>query len=253
MINAKDCRSASQKTWHDVIQLVEEHHLAPGGRLPSVRELATILGVKPNLIRDALHFGQMQGAVRILPRVGAILQTTSGAARAAAGDALDVVSQAIRGVVKSGSENVLHLLNARRLIEMELAGRAAERRLIEDLVAVRKVLELMYQSSTSAPRAEFVDRDIQFHVALGRLAGNEVLSCIQVTLLELLRPYLIEVPWSLERRSEVDRTHGTIYTAVVEGNVERARSEMRLHLNMAYDSLLGELCRLPAASSSQDE
>jgi hypothetical protein len=37
----------------------------------------------------------------------------------------------------------------------------------------------------------------------------------------------------------------------VEGNRERARREMLEHLNLAYDSLLGELCRLPGGAVSE--
>ena len=63
--------------------------------------------------------------------------------------------------------------------------------------------------------------------------------------MELLRPYLAEVPSSLERRSTADRSHAAVYTALVEGSSERARREMLDHLNLAYDSLLGELRQLP--------
>ncbi|MGQ0635948.1 MAG: FadR/GntR family transcriptional regulator [Planctomycetaceae bacterium] len=251
---AKNFRSKSEQVWQDIIRLVEEHRLAPGGRLPSVRELASSLGVNPTLIRSALLYAQAHGAIRILPRAGAFLQTTSTAARALTGGLADVAPQAIHAVVGAKPENVLEILDTRRLIEVELAGRAAERRRIEDLVPARKALESMFQLSCDAPRAEFVDYDIRFHVAIARLAGNRVMARIQETLMELLRPQLNDIPRFIdnETRSETDRTHAAIYSAVVEGSAERARNEMRAHLNIAYDGLLGEIRRVPAPLPCED-
>ncbi len=151
----------------------------------------------------------------------------------------------------AGDENVLQLLDARRVIEMELVGRAAEWRRIEDLLPSRRALEAIFQLPTDASRSQYVERDIRFHVAIGRLAGNDLLARMQETLMELLRPYLTEVPSSLERRSTADRSHAGVYSALVEGDMERARREMLEHLNLAYDSLLGELRQLPRGVATE--
>lgn len=241
----KDARQTPELVWQDIVRLSEELRLTPGGQLPSVRNLADTLGAKPTLVRDALLYAQALGAVRIVPRVGAFLETSSTAARALTGDLSEAVPRAIQAAVRAGDENVLHLLDARRVIEVELIGRAAERRRIEDLLPARRALEAIFQLPSDAPRTEYVDRDIRFHVAIGRLAGNDLLARMQETLMELLRPYLAEVPASLERRGMADRSHAAVYTALVEGSAERARREMLDHLSLAYDSLLGELRQLP--------
>ena len=242
---AKTSRLTPEQIWQDIVRLTGEMRLSPGGQLPSVRTLADKLAAKPTLIRDALLYAQAHGAVRVVPRVGAFLETTSSAARALTGDLIEAVPRAIHAAARAGDENVLHLLDARRVIEVELVGRAAERRRIEDLLPVRRALEAIFQLPTDAPRSQYVERDIRFHVAIGRLAGNDLLARMQETLMELLRPYLAEVPSSLERRSVADRSHAAVYTALVEGNSQRARCEMLDHLNLAYDALLGELRQLP--------
>ena len=96
--------------------------------------------------------------------------------------------------------NLFHLLDARRLVEIELAGRAAERRQLEDLLPVRRALEAMAEMPQTERRADYVEQDIRFHVEIARLAGNSVLLTIQQSLLEMLRPHLIQLPWTPERQ-----------------------------------------------------
>ncbi|MGQ0637241.1 MAG: FadR/GntR family transcriptional regulator [Planctomycetaceae bacterium] len=251
---AKGFRSTPERVWQDVVQWVEQNPLPPGGQLPSVRDLASRLGVKPTMIRDSLLYAQAHGAVRIVPRAGAFLQTTPSAARALTGNLNEAVAHPIDGADRAGPENLLHLLDARRLIEVELAGRAAQRRRIEDLLPIRNLLASFLQLPADASRPEFVDYDIRFHVAIARLAGNDVLATIHETLMERIRPHLIDVPASVDRarRDAVSSSHMAVYSALAEGNVERARNEMKRHLNIYYDELLGELRRLPGASVGED-
>ena len=242
--------SSVERIWADIVHCAEQLQIAPGGQLPGVRELAERLSLRPTAIRDALLHAQARGAVRVVPRVGAFLQTSATAARTMTTGLDEAVPLAIQSALASRENNVLHLLDARRLIEVELVGRAAERRRLEDLLPLRRALEALLQLPADVERAEYVERDIRFHVAIARLSGNDVLAGIQATLMELSRPYLLEVPRSAERRKLTDQSHTTIYAALVDGDVERARREMQAHLSLAYDSMLGELRRLPTEASS---
>ena len=231
--------------WQGILRVVEREQLLSGDKLPSVRDLARRLKVKPTLVRDALLQAQARGAVRIEPRVGAFMATTSPAARALT-DSLDAAaSAALETTIVGRPHNLLHVLDTRRVIEVELAGRAAERRRPEDLLPVRHALEALLALPVDAPRAEHVAPDIVFHTELAKVGGNALMAGIQATLMELLRPYLLDVPPSAEHRTTADRSHAAIYTAVVDGDAERARNEMRAHLSLAYDSLLRDLQRPP--------
>jgi GntR family transcriptional repressor for pyruvate dehydrogenase complex len=97
-----------------------------------------------------------------------------------------------------------------------------------------------------APRADYVDCDIRFHIEIARQSGNQVLFAVQRTLMELLRPHLNDVHQDLQRRTTTDRSHIAIYEALVAGDAERVRSEMRTHLSLAYDSMLRDIQELPA-------
>lgn len=236
--------------WPHILALAEERQLQAGAQLPTVRELADRLGVKPSVVRDAFVRAEGRGMVRIVPRVGAFLQTSSTAARALSGTTEAELPATFSHILSRGDGNVLHLLDARRLIETELMGRAAERRRLEDLLPARHALEAMLRLPADAQRDLLVEHDVRFHVALAQLAGNPVLAAIQQTLMELLRPFLKSVPPSLERRTLTDQSHGAIYSALVEGNAEAARCAMRAHLSMAYDCLLQDLQTTPVPPST---
>ena len=189
-------------------------------------------------MRDALVQAQAMGLVRILPRAGAFLQTAVPAS----------ADEANSNAQPPKETNVFHMLDARRLLEVELVGRAAERRRLEDLLPVRQNLEAMIQLPDTAPRASYVNYDIRFHTEIARLAGNSVLFAMQCSLMEQLRPHLEVVPRTRERIDHTDRSHAAIYAALVAGNAEQARKEMGRHLSLAYDSLLRDIQEPPFAS-----
>lgn len=218
-----------------ILDLADDADLQVGDQLPSIRELADRLEVKPTAVRDALLQAQAMGVLRVLPRAGAFLQKKPASGPAANGRPI---------VLPDDEHNLLHLLDARRLIEIELAGRAAERRRLEDLLPVRQALEAMLRLSEDS-RAEFAGQDIRFHVEIARLAGNAVLFDVQRTLMEQLRIHLAEVPRTLPQRRRTDRSHAAVYAALVAGNAEQARQAMREHLSLAYDSLLRDIQEPP--------
>ena len=243
--------AAGQKSNHgagDVLDsiwgLVRERGLSIGDQLPSIRELAGRLDLKQTAVRDALLKAEAMGLVNVLPRAGAFLRANVPAATGA--PALEEsLAGAVRESLTHGEQNLFHLLDARRLIEIELAGRAAERRRLEDLLPVRRSLEAMLQLPPDAARAEHVAHDIRFHIEIARLSGNMALLAIERTLMELLRPHLIEVPRDRQRRATTDRSHVAIYEALVAGDAGKARSEMHGHLSLAYDGLLRDIQEVP--------
>lgn len=233
----------AEAVWDSIAAWIRESNFKAGDQLPGFRELAVRLGVKPTVVRDALLHAQAKGAVRIVPRVGAFVHGSAGA----------TISPASASAIES--HNLLHLLDARRLVEVELIGRAAERRRVEDLLPARRALEALLQLAPEAPRAEFVVVDVRFHQELAQLAGNPVLANMLRWLLETIRPQLIaalaDVPTNAQMRLRSDQYHASIYSAVAEGDAAKARREMHEHLSVAYDYLLRLLQSPPTASPAR--
>ena len=229
--------------WPSIWEVVQERGLKAGDQLPSIRELAERLNVKQTVVRDALLKAETMGLIKVQPRAGVFLRTSP----AVPVDQVDASQEDLFQTALTHDEhNLFHLLDARRLIEIELAGRAAERRRLEDLLPVRRALEGMLQLPSDATRSEYVDLDVRFHIEIARLSGNQTLFAVQRTLMGLLRPHLNDVPHDWQRRSITDHSHVAIYEALVAGDAQKVRSELHSHLSLAYDCLLRDLQQAPA-------
>jgi DNA-binding FadR family transcriptional regulator len=231
--------STSQQLVRDLIGQIRSAGLVVGDRLPSIRDLAEQLGTGTNAVRDAMMQAQTMGLVKIHPRSGAFVQSLSYA------PLVEALSNTLEASLLQVDHNLFHLLEARLLVEAELVALAAQRRRLEDLLPVREALDAMAFAASDEQPDAFAQADVAFHLAIANIAGNSVLTTMLQAMLGLLRPYLIRLPWTAERRRRTDASHGDIYRALVDGHIEQARAAMRAHLGMAYESLLSRVQSIP--------
>lgn len=223
---------ASRDLARQLVEHIRSEGLSVGDRLPSIRQLAETFNVGTNVVRDALMQAQTMGLVKIHPRSGAFVQSLSYA------PLVDALTHTLETSLMQVDHNLFHLLDARRLIEIELVGLAAGRRQVEDLLPVCQALDAMKRTQD---HGQFLEADVRFHLGIAQAAGNPVLGNVLQALLGLLRPYLAGLPWTAERRVRTDRSHAEIYQALLEGDSERARAAMREHVSYARESLLHEV------------
>ena len=112
--------------------LILDNTLRSGERLPTENELARQYGVSRTVIREA---------VRSLAAKG-LVQVTQGSGMVVRGMTNELASQSISSVLKQNARrvDVEKLLEVRRMLEIEIAGLAAERRTEADLDALRATL-----------------------------------------------------------------------------------------------------------------
>jgi GntR family transcriptional repressor for pyruvate dehydrogenase complex len=203
--------------------LIADNNLGPGDRLPPIRELAVQFGVKAGAVRDALLTAQAKGLVKVRPRVGAIVQSE--------GDSQDpeaVAAHSFGEVVEQPDQNLFHILETREALEF--------RQILADMAAIPLEVE----------SPEYAELDVEFHLEIGRLSGNSVMTSLLRILLLEVRPHLDRIRWSDNRRAEATESHARIYSALVAGDVEQAQIEMRDHIRTAYNGLLDEMRQPPA-------
>ena len=231
--------------------LIADNDLESGDRLPPIRELAVQFGVKAGAVRDALLTAQAKGLVKILPRVGAIVQS-AGNSRDPESVAADF-GRAFGEGVGQQDQNLFHILETREALELTMVARAAQRRELSELFRLRRILTDMAAISLQAESPEYAELDIEFHLEIGRLSGNSVMTALLRILLLEVRPHLDRVRWSDNRRAETNESHARIYSALAAGEVEQAQSEMRDHIRTAYDSFLDEMRQPPAMNGVRAE
>ncbi len=206
-------------------QLLEEirsKQLEPGTKLPSERDLMNALGVGRSSIREAINGLTMLGAVEVRHGQGAFVTAEANGIAPSRAIALAMA----RGVTRE-------LFEARRLVEMETARRAAERRTETDLVEISKAIsdhQLAVVEGVSA-----VEPAVRFHVEIAEAAHNEVLAGFVGSFAQLLGqrgPILEEVDgyreWEIEQ-------HRSVYEPVNDGDPELASERMRAHLDAVVD------------------
>jgi DNA-binding GntR family transcriptional regulator len=98
---------------------------------------------------------------------------------------------------------------------------------------------------------EYARLDVEFHLEIGRLSGNAVMTSLLRILLLEVRPHLNRIRGSDNHRAEANESHAQIYSALAAGDVDRAQSEMRDHIRTAYDSFLDEMRQPPAMNGGK--
>ena len=221
-----------QQLVRDLLRQIRAEGLAVGDRLPSIRSLAARMGLGASAVRDAMLQAQTLGLVKIHPRSGAFVQSLTYA------PLVDALTDTLESSLLQTDRNLFHLLEARQLIEGELASQAAQRRRSEELLPLRESLEAMSAAIAADDCLGFIEADVNFHLAIAAIAGNSVLLTTLRAMLSLLRPYLMSLPWTAERQARTDRSHTEIYEALVAGDGAQARARIDAHLGLAYTSLL---------------
>jgi GntR family transcriptional repressor for pyruvate dehydrogenase complex len=193
--------------------------LGQGERLPPERELVDRLGVSRTVVREALNLLEARGLISIEHGRGAVV---SGGNTRAVRDTLGLL-------LRVRPRALWELLEMRQILEVEIAGLAAERAGPEDTAAMRVQLERML-AAVDAPEG-YVDADVEFHALLARAARNDVLLTMIGPIGELLRAS--RQVSAARRPGSVLRAlgeHEEILRRVEEGDAEGARREMRAHL-----------------------
>ncbi|MDR3436262.1 FadR/GntR family transcriptional regulator [Telmatospirillum sp.] len=220
----------SQRLYKQIAEVLEGRirsgAFPPGNYLPPERILAHQMGVSRTSVREALIALEVKGLVVI--RVG---------------DGVQVCEPATVGVVHelAGERSALEQLQARSLIEGEIAALAAKNASAEHLNDLDIALNAMDRSFSDP--AQFLNADHNFHVAMAVAAGNQVLLD-QLEHLWALRyqPTFLkfEEHYSNDAREQlaVFDDHRKIVAAIRSGNPNRARSAVRQHLKRVVKNFM---------------
>lgn len=216
---------------HDRIEehltdLILDEGLRPGDRLPSERDLATMLGVGRGSVRQALVALELSGVVEIRSNAGAFV-------------AHDGVSTAY-GMPSAGDEvPPLDIIAARRAVEGETAALAAGHAPDAALAAVARTIEEFEAAERRYDLGHPADRG--FHIAIAEASGNRALARLVVELWDMQRGRLyrrLEDHFSTApMRDLAIQDHERIVAALLARDPVAARGAMHAHLDRIYLNL----------------
>ena len=214
-LQAVEPRRLYRQIADQITQLIASGEFAPGARLPAERELATSLGVSRASVREAIISLEMGGLVEV--RVGTGIFVTAPPVPSAAG--------------RDAGPGPFELLQARKLIEGEIAAAAASAASGSDLAFLRQCVERMEAHVDDFAAREASDRD--FHLGIAKATGNGSLELV----VEGLWDHRAELWGRLQRHFHTPelarktvRDHAAILGAIEARDANGARAAMHRHL-----------------------
>jgi len=202
-----------------LLALIREGHLKPGDSLPSERELMERLQVGRSSVREALRSLATMRVIEVRPSRGAFV-------RAPVGEDL-VPSSALRALIDRDA--MIEIVEAREVLEVELAAMAAERASKEDLDEIQAILHEMEQSLGDVEQG--LALNARFHLAVAEAARNQVLLKMLASVKDYLEERLREVSQGEEHMRNSLAGHRRIYECICSGKRKGAADAMRAHLS----------------------
>ena len=184
-------RRTFEEAAEQIADKVRAGELRIGDKLPPERDLALQMEISRPTLREA---------VKVLVDAGMLeVRRGPGGGMFVASDVVPV--DLVRRASELRLSEAQAVLEARRLIEPQVARLAHERASEEDLAALEHTIEVMRTIERRGYRPDDEDRflqlDVQFHLALARAAGNptlETLLRIVFRQLEILRDMAMHTP-----------------------------------------------------------
>jgi GntR family transcriptional repressor for pyruvate dehydrogenase complex len=217
--------SVGQDVIEQIKELVRNNNFPPGSRLPPERDLAQLLGVSRPSVREAVGTLALMG----------ILDTRHGSGTTVADTGTNLLRAPFEFLMMLDRPSIYELYEVRELVEVHLAGRAAERRTIGDLEAIRLPLEAMRKGFPNP--VEMQEPNVEFHMAIAQAAQMSTLA----KFMECLHDGVIACTQAsregvLDWHASVE-IHEEIFDAIVRQNATDARHAMMVHMAMAVGEL----------------
>lgn len=224
----------SEQVAQHLRELIVEGEIAAGHALPPERELARRFGVSSVVIREALTSLSATGLVTVRHGVGSFVTTPDHWHMAGP----------VAMLIRSGRADLLHIVESRAIIEVEMCGLAAERRDDAALRAIDAALEHM--AGTLDKRVANVEADMDFHRAIATGAGNPVLWLLLQPILAPVMTGMLrgtDLPAAMARaldehrriREAIGRRDARAARAAMQAHMETSRREITTHHHLAQE------------------
>ncbi len=206
----------------DVADIISEKIIAgewpTNSFLPTEAELCKEMGVSRTVVREAVKVLESSGLVRIDRGFGTrVLEANH-----------DSVSRPLKMLLRRTSSDLKHLMEVRKIIEVAMAGLAAERRSKENLTAMQSALKVMREKPGDSEG--YMEADLEFHAEIARATKNPTVLMILAPLGELLRKSRLVSFVDLQVTKIRTHQHEAIFECIRRGDAPAARAAMNEHL-----------------------
>lgn len=189
-----------------------------GDRIPPERDLSEQLGIGRASLREALKALELVGILESRVGDGTFVCPRS-----------EFLSRPLLWAITGTDRSELRdLVEARRILEEDIAALAAERATNEELLRIRAAVTDL-RSHLDDP-ADALELDMRFHVAIAEAAHNQILLNAVQLLRNLMRNWILlklQIPSVIPK---VLQQHERIHLALLQRDSVEAREAMHVHL-----------------------
>ena len=192
-----------------------------GMRIPTEDKLAEVFNVGRGSIREAITSLQMSG----------ILVSSPGLGTYVANNAITCINNSHLAEILNDQENLNELIEARFILEPELAALAALHSTPEDIEQMQKLVDLMSQGKDKEEMSHYGHL---FHIAISEICGNRILVNLYKSITEPIRKMRRAGFLTYELYQSDIPVHQSILDAIASGDAALAEERMRDHLRKDY-------------------
>ncbi len=203
--------------------LIVDGELGPGDPMPSERVLMERFGVGRPAVREALQSMHTMGLITISHGERSRVNVLN------AGLALRQVDEIAQLLLSAKPENLEHLKETRRLVEVGIVKIAAENNTSADVKDLRKLV--IAQSNERGSAEAFMQADIAFHNRIAETTGNPLIVAVSEAMLKWLFKYHTSLlHWSGREETTLSE-HEKIVDLIEARDVEGSAEMMQQHLD----------------------
>ncbi len=204
--------------FEQLISYVVKGEWKAGDRIPPERDLCRQLGIARTSLREALKAMELVG----------MLDSRVGDGTFVCPRSEFLARPLLWAFTAADHEELRDIMEARMLLERDVAGLAAERASDEEVARIGAAVEEMAEN-VAAGRST-LDADMTFHLAIAAAAHNSVMQNAVQLLRNLMRRWLHLKLMLPDVPTKVLRQHEAIYHAIRSRDPEAARKAMMEHL-----------------------
>ncbi|MCP4165400.1 MAG: FadR family transcriptional regulator [Chloroflexi bacterium] len=212
--------SVAEETVEHISEMIRTGEYAPGDQLPSERKLAQELHVGRTSIREAIRQLETVGLLESRQGLGTFVKDPSG----------EVIRATLFPHFITSQETIRKLFEVREIIEVEAAGRAAERAETTQITLMRKWVQAVETHIAREDGQSMINADVEFHRQIVIATDNDILVSLMDSIVGLLHEMRTDSMHIPDLLPGIVSGHRAILAAIEMGDSQAARQAMKDHL-----------------------
>lgn len=221
--------TATEALVDNLIKRIRGGEFGPGTKMPSEQSLLKDYDISRLTLREALARLAALGVIEVKHGKGAFVNGSVS---------INALNKVLIPMFPQLNRDRMHeLIEARNLIEAEMAAKVAVRRSEDDIRRLELLLE--YDEVQITGPEIFANRDYEFHLAISEMAGNDFFHSMYQALSSQIWFFLVQYANSITDWREALNRHHSVLEAIKAKDPEKAHRLAREHARIC-DSFIKE-------------